>query len=252
MSEGSSGKGWFVGAGPGAVDLLTVRAQNLLAGADFVLFDALIGAEILQLAPQARQRSVGKRFGSASTDQAEIDRLLVQAARDHAQVVRLKGGDPTVFGRLDEEIDALNAAGIAWEIVPGVTAATAAAAALGRSLTRRGRARRVVIATPRTGRGEPPNQRWAAELDPADTVVLYMAAHVAQESASALLAEGFASATAAAVVYAASRSDQTLQRTTLGELDGGAIAEPAIGERPALLVIGEPARSDRVPSGGGD
>ena len=243
------GKVWFVGAGPGAADLLTLRALRVLEQANLVLYDALVGAEVLDHAPQAQKVLVGKRYARESTEQSEIDRLLVCAAREHEIVVRLKGGDPTLFGRLDEEVEALNGAGIPWEIVPGVTAATAAAAVLGRSLTRRGRSRRVVIATPRTGRGEPPNHRWARWLEPDDTAVLYMASHVASASAAALLEQGFTPATAVALVHAATRPDQWVMRTTLGALAAGLVQEPAADDRPVLLVVGTPAEETDAGSG---
>ncbi len=235
------GKVWFVGAGPGAADLLTLRALRIMGQADIILYDALVGPEVLDHAPQARKLAVGKRYARVSTEQSEIDRLLVSSAMDHAVVVRLKGGDPTLFGRLDEEIAALDAVGIAWEIVPGVTAATAAAAVLGRSLTRRGRSRRVVIATPRSGRGEAPNHRWARWLEPDDTAVLYMASHVASDSARALLEQGFTPETAVALIHAATRQDQWVMRTTLGALAAGLVQEPATEDRPALLIVGAPA-----------
>lgn len=213
----------------------------MLERADLILYDALVGAEVLEHAPQAQKVLVGKRYARESTEQSEIDRLLVRAAQQYAVVVRLKGGDPTLFGRLDEEIAALNLAQVPWEIIPGVTAATAAAAVLGRSLTRRGRSRRVVIATPRTGRGEPPNHRWARWLEPDDTAVLYMASHVASESAAALLKQGFTATTAVALVHAATRPDQWIMRTTLGALAAGSVQEPAAEDRPVLLVVGAPA-----------
>jgi uroporphyrin-III C-methyltransferase len=242
-AEGSAplGKVWFVGSGPGAADLLTLRAANILAQADAILHDALVMPEVLDFAPHAKRISVGKRYASVSTEQAAIDRLLVSTARENRTVVRLKGGDPTLFGRLDEEIAALEAADIEWEVVPGVTAATAAAAVLGRSLTRRGRARRVVIATPRTGRGEKPNHDWSGSIDPNDTAILYMASHVAADSARALIANGFAPHTAAAIVHAATRGDQSILRTTLGELAQGTVREHAAEDRPALLIVGAPA-----------
>jgi uroporphyrin-III C-methyltransferase len=228
---------------------LTLRALRVLKQADLLLYDALVGAEVLDHAPQAQKVLVGKRYARESTEQSEIDRLLLRAAQEYSVVVRLKGGDPTLFGRLDEEIEALNGAGIPWEIVPGVTAATAAAAVLGRSLTRRGRSRRVVIATPRTGRGEPPNHRWARWLEPDDTAVLYMASHVASASAAALLEQGFTPATAVALVHAATRPDQWVMRTTLGALAAGLVREPAADDRPVLLVVGAPAEEMDAGSG---
>src|SRR5437588_3096831 len=147
------GKVYLVGAGPGAPDLLTLRAARLLEAADIVFHDALVHPGTLALARRARLVDVGKRYGKVSTEQRFINRRLIDAARKHAVVVRLKGGDPMLFGRAQEELDALSAAAIAVEIVPGVTAASAAAAQLGISLTRRGLARKVAFVTPRAGAG---------------------------------------------------------------------------------------------------
>jgi uroporphyrin-III C-methyltransferase len=233
-----AGKVWFVGAGPGAADLLTVRAIRTMARADVVLHDALMTDALLDWAPAARLVPVGKRCDRASTEQAWIGRALVDAARRHPVVVRLKGGDPTVFGRLDEEIDALDAAGIDWEIVPGVTAASAAAAAAGHSLTRRGVARRLDIVTPRVARdddGEPDGAGWADGLSPGGTVVLYMAGRIAGACARALLARGFGADTPAIAVRGASWPTQAVERHTLAGL---ACAGLAVDERPVVLMVG--------------
>lgn len=240
------GKVWFVGAGPGAADLLTVRATRLLAQAEIVLHDALMTDEMLQWAPQALHVAVGKRCDGQTTAQSEIDRALVQAARRHVMVIRLKGGDPAVFGRLDEEIDALDAAGIEWEIVPGVTAASAAAAAAGHSLTRRGVARRLQIITPRIGRGEDDAQThaWDCNLQPTDTVVLYMAGRIARDCAARLLARGFAAHTPVVAVRAVSWPGQQIERMTLAQLSR--IGLP-VDERPVVLLAGLAlARNDEV------
>src|ERR1700682_3675033 len=148
------GKVYLVGAGPGAPDLLTLRAARLLEAADVVLHDALVHPDTLALARRARRIDVGKRYGKVSTEQRFINRALIEAARTPGVVVRLKGGDPMIFGRAQEELDALAAAGVDCEVVPGITAALAAAATLGVSLTRRGIARTVAFLTPRVGRGE--------------------------------------------------------------------------------------------------
>jgi uroporphyrin-III C-methyltransferase len=165
------GKVYLVGAGPGAPDLLTLRAARLLERADIVFHDALVHPGTLALAAHARFVDVGKRYGKISTEQRFINRSLIEAARIHATVVRLKGGDPMVFGRAQEELDALAQAGIECEVVPGVTAALAAAATLGVSLTRRGVARTVAILTPRVGKGESASEWLPAALG-ADSVVL--------------------------------------------------------------------------------
>src|SRR6266498_588841 len=173
------GKVYLVGAGPGAPDLLTLRAAEILKRADVVFHDALVHPRTLELAARAEKIAVGKRSGRHSTAQKFINKRLVDAARCHKIVVRLKGGDPTLFGRAQEEIDALRAAGIDFEIVPGVTAATAASAELGVSLTRRGFARHVVFVTPRAANGEREND-WVASVLAADTAVIYMGATLAE------------------------------------------------------------------------
>ena len=174
------GKVYLVGAGPGAPDLLTLRAAEILKRAELVFHDALVHPQTLALAAHALKILVGKRSGRLSTAQSFINKRLVDAARKHGVVVRLKGGDPLLFGRAQEEIDALRKAGIDFEIVPGVTAATAAGAELGVSLTRRGLARHVAFVTPRAGRGEREND-WAASVLAADTAVIYMGAGLAEE-----------------------------------------------------------------------
>ena len=152
MTAANHGRVFLVGAGPGAPDLLTLRALRLLQQADIVLHDALVHPETLALASKARLVQVGKRCGRHATAQSFINKRLVDAARRYACVVRLKGGDPMLFGRAQEELDALAAAGITAEVVPGITAAVAASAALGVSLTRRGLSRHVCMVTPRVDR----------------------------------------------------------------------------------------------------
>ncbi len=144
----------FIGAGPGAADLITLRGANRLAAAEIVLFDALTDPALRELAPAARWIDVGKRGFCDSTGQVAINALLVRHAKSGRAVVRLKGGDPSVFGRLEEELQALAAAGIPAEVVPGVTAAIAAAAATQRPLTRRGSGRSVSLTTAMTRSGE--------------------------------------------------------------------------------------------------
>ena len=165
------GKVYLVGAGPGAPDLLTLRAARLLASADVVFHDALVHPDTLALAKGARLVDVGKRYGKISTEQRFINRALIEAARTHEIVVRLKGGDPMLFARAQEEIDALREAGIEFEVVPGVTAALAAAATLGVSLTRRGIARTVALLTPRVGKDETASE-WLPAALAADSVIL--------------------------------------------------------------------------------
>jgi uroporphyrin-III C-methyltransferase len=184
-----AGKVYLVGAGPGAPDLVTLRAIGILARADVVFHDALVHPGVIAYAARAERIAVGKRCGRHATAQEFINKRLVDAARRHRVVVRLKGGDPMLFGRAQEEIAALEAARIAYEVVPGVTSALAAAAEAGVSLTRRGLARSVALVTPRVGEGARPNG-WAAVAAAADTAVIYMGAGEAREIAAALLAAG--------------------------------------------------------------
>jgi len=183
------GKVYLVGAGPGAADLITVRGAKLLAQADIVFHDALVEPEMLALCPQAIQVPVGKRCGKLSSAQQFINKRLVDAAKQHQVVVRLKGGDPMLFGRADEELQALQAAGIAVEIVPGITAALAGAAAIGQSLTLRGVSRSVAFVT--LAQAAEPHLETShspIQYPTADTLVYYMgrkdAARIAQDVGS--------------------------------------------------------------------
>ncbi|MBI4190700.1 MAG: uroporphyrinogen-III C-methyltransferase [Betaproteobacteria bacterium] len=184
-----TGKVYLVGAGPGAPDLITVRAAQLLARADIVFHDALVHPDTVALAVNAEKIAVGKRCGRHSTAQRFINKRLIDAAAKFDTVVRLKGGDPMLFGRAQEEIDALRCAGVEVEVVPGVTAALAATAATGTSLTQRGLARSVAFVTPRVGEGEVPSE-WANIAAAADTAVIYMGASQAEAIAAALIAAG--------------------------------------------------------------
>ena len=229
------GKVYLVGAGPGAPDLLTLRAARLLEAADVVLHDALVHPDTLRLAARARLIDVGKRYGKVSTEQRFIHRALVEAARSHAIVVRLKGGDPMLFGRAQEEIEALEAAGVEWEVVPGVTAALAAAASLGISLTRRGVARSVAFLTPRVGKDETASEWLPAALG-ADSVALYMAAGASQAIAQALIAGGKPAATPAVLVESATLAGEKRHFTTLGALAAEALPR---AEGPVVMCVGE-------------
>ena len=198
-----TGKVYLVGAGPGAPDLLTLRAAGILGRAEIVFYDALVHPDTLALAGRAECVPVGKRSGRHSTAQRFINKRLIDAAHKHEVVVRLKGGDPMIFGRAHEELEALRAAGIDFEVVPGVTAALAASADLGISLTQRGLARTVVFVTPRVGAGEKPND-WARTAASADTAVIYMGAGEAPMIASALIHEGLPETTPVVIVENAS------------------------------------------------
>jgi uroporphyrin-III C-methyltransferase len=234
-----SGIVYLVGAGPGAADLLTLRAASILARADVVFHDALVHPDALALAPRARKVAVGKRCGRHSTAQRFIDKQLVDAAARYAVVVRLKGGDPMLFGRAQEEIAALEAAHVRYEVVPGVTAALAAAAEIGTSLTQRGSVRSFVLATPRIGLGEDAS-RWIDGFRAADAGAIYMGAHEASAIAAALIAAGRAPTTPVAVVEHASLPHARTRYTTLRGLR--ALEREGI-EAPALLMIGPQFRA---------
>lgn len=205
----------LVGAGPGDPELLTLKAARLLREADVVLHDALVGPRVLALAERARLVDVGKRGGHASASQRFINRVLVNAARRSQRVVRLKGGDPVIFGRLDEEARALEAAGIAFEVVPGVTAASAAAASLKVSLTLRGVARGVRFVTPRAAPGEAAAGADALRGAHGETIAVYMAGDLLGEVATHLIDQGHAPATPVAIVENASRDDERRWTGTL-------------------------------------
>ena len=222
----------LVGAGPGAADLLTLRAARLLGEADIVFHDALIGPDVLELAPRAILVPVGKRSGRHSTAQHFINKRLADAAARYRVVVRLKGGDPMLFGRAHEEITYLRSRGIAVEVVPGVTAALAAAAELNVSLTQRGLARSVTFVTPRVGAGER-DSSWLAAALAADSVAIYMGAGEAPAIAAALIAGGKAPSTPVAIVQDASLPTGTAAHGTLAALPQHA------GNAPALILVGE-------------
>jgi uroporphyrin-III C-methyltransferase len=234
MSD-TSGIVYLVGAGPGAPDLLTVRAARLLARADVVFYDALVHRETLALAERAEKIAVGKRCGKHSTQQRFINKRLVDAACKHAVVVRLKGGDPMLFGRAQEEIDALAAAGVQCEVVPGITAALAASAELKISLTRRGVSRNVVFVTPRVGQGENASD-WINSVCNADTAVMYMAAGQAAHIAGRLIERGLPADMPMLIVENVSLADRVTTATTLGALRTA--TEKTSHGGPALLMMG--------------
>lgn len=219
----------FVGAGPGAVDLITLRGAQRLAAAEVVLHDALVDPDLRALAPRARWIDVGKRGFCDSTGQAHINALLVDRALQGRRVVRLKGGDPSVFGRLEEELQALAAAGLAAEVVPGVTAALAAAAATQRPLTRRGRGRSVALTTAMTREG----RLQAAHH--ADTEVFYMAGRQLGALGRRLREAGWAADTRACVVSCAGTPQQIASDLTVGTLAEAALLHAG---RPAVVTVG--------------
>lgn len=233
-----AGKVYLIGAGPGAADLITLRGARLLACADVVLYDALVQKDLLEMAnPAAQMIAVGKRCLQLSTDQRFINRSIVEAAQSHACVVRLKGGDPMIFGRAQEEIAALTAAGIEYEIVPGITSALAAAAELGVSLTERGVSRNVVFVTPRVGEAESVSD-WVQSVLSADTAVLYMASGQAAAISESLIQRGLPGSTPAAIISNVSLPNAQTVFTTLS---GFPEAAKTVGA-PALIMLGEVLR----------
>lgn len=219
----------FVGAGPGSADLITVRGARRLAAADVVLADALTDPALRELAPNARWIDVGKRGFAHATAQARIDALLVALARRHDVVVRLKGGDPSVFGRLEEELQALATAGVEAEVVPGVTAALAAAADARRPLTRRGRGRSVALTTAMT-------QAHALEAGAhADTEVFYMAGRQFGALGRRLREAGWPADAPVQVVSRAGWPDAVCSGHTVDTLAAAAVLHAG---RPTVVTVG--------------
>lgn len=236
--EPSIGRVQLVGAGPGPADLLTVRALRAVEAAQALLYDALVGAEILDLAPAGCIRiQTGKRAGRTSMKQETINRLMLRLARRGLRVVRLKGGDPSVFGRVGEESAFLQGHGVPVEIVPGVTAACAAAAQFDFPLTHRGLARRVVFTTATVQDGTLVAD-WSAAADREATLAIYMGGAAAGELSARLTAAGRPASTPALAVESAGGPNARLRTGTLASLadlarsrDGG----------PVMIVVGEVA-----------
>jgi uroporphyrin-III C-methyltransferase len=228
------GKVYLIGAGPGAADLITVRGARLLGIADVVLHDALVEPEMLEYAPNAHKIAVGKRCGRRSTAQQFINKQIVDAALSHEVVVRLKGGDPMLFGRADEEMRALEEAGIEYEVVPGITAALAAASTVKRSLTLRGVARSVVFAT----RSRAADTDEIREQVNADSLVFYMGRDSAPEIARQLIDAGRPATTPVAIVEACSTERERTLTLTLEALAMGEAQEWLDPAQPSLLMIG--------------
>ena len=230
------GEVWLVGAGPGDPELLTIKALKTLQKADVVVHDGLVTDEILDLSPAAARRiSVAKRKSRHSYSQDEINRMLVAFALEGLMVVRLKGGDPFIFGRGGEELEACRAAGVACHIVPGVTSALAASAGAGAPLTHRGSAQAVTFVTGHASDGREPDLDWTSLARANQTVVIYMGLSQAAPIAARLMAAGRAASTPALIVEYASRPDERRLVTTLSGL-----AEAASGlNGPALLIVGE-------------
>ena len=235
------GKVLFVGAGPGSADLITLRGAAALARADVVLFDALTDPALRELAPGARWLDVGKRGYAHAQKQDAINAMLVGAARQYACVVRLKGGDPSLFGRLEEELEALSAAGIECEVVPGVTAALAAAAASQRPLTRRGRGRSVAFSTAMTQSGELHCARHA------DSEVFFMAGKQLAALSRQLLCAGWPADTPVCVVSRAGWPDQRVSQHHASTLAQAAVLHAG---RPTVVTVGAAADCVQPAAGG--
>ncbi|MBY5988444.1 siroheme synthase CysG [Roseovarius atlanticus] len=226
----------FVGAGPGDPELLTLKARKALDAADVVIHDRLVTPEILELARrEATLIDAGKTGFGPSMSQEEINALIVEHAATGAQVVRLKGGDPTVFGRLDEEIDAVDAAGIGWHIVPGITAASAGVAAIGQSLTKRQRNAAVRFVTGHDMKGYA-EQDWATLAQPGEVAAIYMGKKSSRFVQGRLLMHGADRATPVSIVENASRPEQRIVATTVARMAQDLDAADLDG--PALTFIG--------------
>jgi len=240
----AAGKVWLVGAGPGDPELLTIKAHRVLQGAQVLVYDRLISQAILDLAPaSARRLYVGKRKSNHSVPQADLNDLLAALAGEGLNVVRLKGGDPFVFGRGGEEMLACRAAGVPCEVVPGVSAALAASASAGAPLTHRGLAQAVTFVTghaapdPRGGGFGEPDLDWPSLARANHTVVVYMGLSTAEAISARLIAAGRAPTTPVLVVENASQPTERRALTTLASLPQAAKAFDA----PSILIIGETA-----------
>jgi uroporphyrin-III C-methyltransferase len=228
------GKVYLTGAGPGDPELLTLKALKAIQSADVILHDSLVAETILDLArPDALRIDVGKRCGKHSVSQAQINQLLIEHAAGNI-VVRLKGGDPMIFGRATEELQALHAHGIPYEIIPGITAAAAAAASLGRSLTQRNIARSVHFLTGHGAQDRLPAHDWAALTRAGGTIVIYMGRETLAGLAAHLIEAGMAPATPAIAVANASLPNEQIIRATLSTLRGKLHATA-----PTLILLGE-------------
>lgn len=237
----------MVGAGPSAVDLITVRGAKLLEKADIVFFDALVDPAMLELCPQAIQVAVGKRCGKLSSAQQFINKCLVDATHKHQVIVRLKGGDPMLFGRADEEIQTLKAAGIAVEVVPGITAALAGAASIQQSLTLRGVSRSVAFVTLAQSTENVPDTNPHSQISTpnADTLVYYMGRKDATCIAQKLIEQNkqglskHHSDTPVQILEAVSTPRERQWTSTLAELAAGKADDWFDASSPALIMIGE-------------
>lgn len=235
----------FVGSGPGGADLMTMRARKVLDEADVVLYDALASSEILELARrEALMVHVGKRCGKHSLKQQEICDLIIEHARQGHHVVRLKGGDPSIFGRLAEELDVVSAAGLGFEVVPGVTAAAAASASAAAPLTERGHAQELRVITAHgsqeNGADGDADVDWASLAQSDSSVAVYMGKRAAADVQRHLILNGRPSATPVVLVENAGRTDEVIHHSTLGEL--GKAAKATSKGAPLMMLIGVVSR----------
>jgi uroporphyrin-III C-methyltransferase / precorrin-2 dehydrogenase / sirohydrochlorin ferrochelatase len=241
-AENTGGKGrvWLVGAGPGDPDLLTVKAVRVIGQADVVFADRLVGKGVMALISRSAEIvSVGKSKGEHSVPQSEIHERMIAAARAGKRAVRLKGGDPFIFGRGGEEVEALRAAGIEVEVVPGISAALGVAASVQVPLTHRDMAQAVTFVTGHAALGEEPDLDWAALARPNQTVVVFMGVGTADVIAARLVAAGRDPVTPVAVVENGTRPNEKAAFGTLGGLPELIQGHGIQG--PALLIIGEVA-----------
>lgn len=242
-----SGKVYLVGAGPGDPELLTVKAARLIASAELVVFDRLVSDGVLDMiAPTARRVDVGKETGRHSVPQDAINDLLVTLAAAGGDVVRLKGGDPFIFGRGGEEAEALAAAGIAFEVIPGITAASGCAAAAGIPLTHRGVAESVRLVTGHRQDDRDLDLDWASLADPRCTLVVYMGVASAERLAGGLRGAGLAGETPVAIIERGTTAHQRTLFSTLEHL----VADMARWQPkpPSLLIIGQVVGKTLAPS----
>lgn len=235
---------WLVGAGPGDPDLLTRKAERLIAAATIVFHDALIGPGVLDLIPAHVSRvAVGKRSGRHSKTQEVINDLLLKAAFDGERVVRLKGGDPSIFGRSAEEVDALSRHGVHVRVCPGITAASAAAARAGVSLSLRGSARQVRFVAAHARAGESLDLDWASLADPATTLAFYMGRAAAPNICRQLIAHGLPATTPVLIACDVSLAGERLIHTRLDLLP---LAVDGEGSGPVLILIGDAVRKHQA------
>jgi uroporphyrin-III C-methyltransferase len=236
------GEVWLVGGGPGDPDLLTRKAEQLMCAASVIFYDALVGKGVLALIPDHVQRvPVGKRSGRHSRNQDDISAMLVRAALAGERVVRLKGGDPSIFGRSAEEMEALSTHGIRARICPGITTASAAAASAGVSLSLRGFARRVQFVTAHVRHGEPPELDWSTLADSQSTLAFYMGRAAAPVISRQLMAHGLPADTPVMVACDVSLPTEQLLHTRIDLLP--LVAKAMAEGRPAVILVGEAMRA---------